>query len=71
MVPIVLTWFFSPILTALTSALFFWVIRFTVLRRPNAAKRAFWVLPPAVILTFFICIYFVLTKVISTDGGVY
>ena len=63
MVPIVLTWFVSPILTAACSVLLFWLVRFTVLRRPNAAKRAFWVLPPAVVVTFFICIYFVLTKV--------
>jgi len=62
-VPIVLAWFVSPILTAIASAILFWVVRFTVLRRENAARRAFWVLPPAVVVTFFVCIYFVLTKV--------
>ncbi len=33
-----------------------------VLRRENSYILSFWVLPPFVMLTFFICIYFVFTR---------
>ena len=58
-----------PLPAAIASAVLFLVIRTCVLRRKNAAKLAFWVLPPAVIVTSFVCIYFVLTKVGGTDGA--
>lgn len=58
-VPIIMSWFFSPILTAIASASIFATIRFLVLRRKNAFNLAFWVLPPAVAFTTFINIFFV------------
>ncbi|KAJ9532650.1 hypothetical protein QJQ45_010711 [Haematococcus lacustris] len=61
-VPIIVSWFFSPVFTALVSGFFFLCIRTLVLRRTNAYQLSFWVLPPAVTLTVFICIYFVFTK---------
>lgn len=53
-VPIIMSWFFSPVLTGLASALIFSVIRALVMRRKNAADLVFWVLPPAVFITLFI-----------------
>jgi solute carrier family 20 (sodium-dependent phosphate transporter) len=60
--PIVLAWFVSPILTGTGAALIFFICRTLVLRRQNSAKLAYWVLPPMTLLTFFINIYFVFTK---------
>ena len=59
---IVLAWFFSPVLTACASSILFLLSRHLVLRHDNAYKRSFYVLPPMVFLTFWINIYFVLTK---------
>ncbi|KAJ9518999.1 hypothetical protein QJQ45_026327 [Haematococcus lacustris] len=61
-VPIIVSWFFSPVFTGLASGLLFLIIRTLVLRRPNAYNLSFWVLPPSVTFTVFICIYFVFTK---------
>jgi len=59
---IVLSWFFSPTLTALASATLFGGFRFFVLRSPSAYKLSFAVLPFLAFLTFWVNIYFVLTK---------
>ncbi len=59
---IVLSWFFSPILTGTASAILFLLSRHLVLRSTNAYKRSFLVLPPMAFLTFWVNIYFVLTK---------
>jgi sodium-dependent phosphate transporter len=61
-VPIVLSWFFSPILTALASAIIFTGTRTLILRRPDSYRRVFWLLPALVLLTSWINIYFVFTK---------
>jgi phosphate/sulfate permease len=58
-VPIILSWFFSPVLTGIAAALIFFVLRTLVLRRKNAYNMSFWVLPPAVLVTTFINIFFV------------
>jgi phosphate/sulfate permease len=50
---IILSWLFSPILTALLSASLFALLRCLVLRSPNAYHRAYYVLPFFVFLTFF------------------
>lgn len=60
MVPIFLSWFFSPILTGTCSAFIFFLVRTFVMRRQNARKLVFWVLPVAVFITTFINIFFVL-----------
>ncbi len=41
-VPIIVSWFFSPIFTSIASCVFFFTIRFLVLRRKNAYHLAFW-----------------------------
>jgi phosphate/sulfate permease len=61
-VPIVVSWFFSPILTASSAALIMFLLRTLVLRRKKAYILSFWVLPPAVLLTVFICVFFVFTR---------
>jgi phosphate/sulfate permease len=58
-VPIVLSWVVSPVLTGAVAAGIFGIVRWTVLRRENAAKLAFWVLPPAVVVTVMINVFFV------------
>lgn len=59
---IVLSWFFSPVLTGIASSILFNLARYLVLRRENSYKRSFFVLPFMTFLTFWINIYFVLTK---------
>lgn len=59
-VPIIMSWFFSPILTGAASAFIFFVVRTLVMRRQNARDLVFWVLPIAVLITAFINIFFVL-----------
>ncbi|KAK9815833.1 hypothetical protein WJX72_010493 [[Myrmecia] bisecta] len=61
-VSIVMAWFIAPILTGGAAALFFWITRFAVLRRRNAYNLSFWLLPPFVLITTWINLYFVFTK---------
>ncbi|KAG2436483.1 hypothetical protein HXX76_006784 [Chlamydomonas incerta] len=61
-VPIICSWFFSPVLTGAASALIFVTVRTLVLRRANSYGLSFWVLPPFVCLTTWINIYFVFTR---------
>jgi phosphate/sulfate permease len=58
-VPIVLSWIVSPVLTGSVAAGVFALTRWLVLRRERAAKLAFWVLPPAVLVTVMINVFFV------------
>ena len=55
--PIVVSWFFSPVFTGTAALLLLLVLRTLVLRRKNAYMLSFWVLPPAVLLTVFICVF--------------
>lgn len=59
---IVLSWFFSPVLTGIASSILFLISRTLVLRHANAYKRAFFVIPPLAFLTLWVNVYFVLTK---------
>lgn len=61
-VPIVLAWFVAPLLGGAASATIFALCRTLVLRHANAYNRSYWVLPPIVLLTAFVNIYFVFTK---------
>lgn len=61
-VPIILSWFFSPVLTGLASAIIFVTVRTLVLRREKSYQLSFWVLPFMVLFTTWINIYFVFTK---------
>ena len=53
-VPIVLAWFVSPVLTGLASCTIFLIVRTLVLRRENSYVLSFWVLPVMVLLTSWI-----------------
>ena len=50
---IVLSWLFSPLLTGALAAALFALLRALVLRSPHAYRRAFFVLPVFVFITFF------------------
>jgi phosphate/sulfate permease len=61
-VPIVVSWFLSPLLAALITLVFFLIIRTAVLRRQNSTKVAFWVLPFLIFFTIFVSLLFVLVS---------
>jgi sodium-dependent phosphate transporter len=61
-VPIVISWFLSPLLAALITLVFFLIIRTAVLRRQNSTKIAFWVLPFLIFFTIFVSLLFVLVS---------
>lgn len=50
---IALSWVFSPVLTGLLALSLFVVLRALVLRSPHAYKRAYFVLPVFIFITFF------------------
>ncbi|EFJ39951.1 hypothetical protein VOLCADRAFT_70155, partial [Volvox carteri f. nagariensis] len=62
MVPIVVSWFISPLLSGLAAALLFFIVRTAILRREASLELAFWALPLLVLITVFINSYFVLYK---------
>ena len=62
-VAIILTWFIAPVLTGLVSAIIFLLVRTLVLRRSYAYKLSFWLFPVLVLITVFINVFFVFTKV--------
>jgi len=59
-VPVIISWFLSPLLAALITLVLFVIIRTLVLRRAASTKIAFWVLPILILLTFFINLFFIL-----------
>lgn len=61
-VPVVASWFISPLLAALVSFILFFLVRTLVLRREHSLKISYWALPIFILLTFFINIFFILTK---------
>jgi sodium-dependent phosphate transporter len=63
-VPIVISWFLSPLLAALITLVFFLLIRTFVLRRQNSTKIAFYVLPLLIFITIFISLLFVLVSAV-------
>eukprot|EP00798_Chlamydomonas_sp_ICE-L_P026808 gene26808-4402_t len=60
--PVVLSWFFSPLIGGILSAFSFSASKYIILRRENSAKWAIWSLPFLLFLTFFINLMFVLAK---------
>ena len=50
---IALSWVFSPLLTGVLALAMFLALRTLVLRSPHAYRRAYYVLPVFVFLTFF------------------
>ncbi|GET93946.1 phosphate-repressible phosphate permease-like protein [Leishmania tarentolae] len=60
--PIVASWFISPVLTGIVSAIIYGLVRFLVLRPKNCVKRAMYTLPVVVAIAFFLESFFVLFK---------
>ena len=64
LVPIVVSWFFSPIFCAIAAASIFLSLKYTILRRHEwGYKASIFLLPLLVFVVFLCCIYFVFTKV--------
>jgi len=61
-VPIVISWVTSPIITAALSALFYSGIRQFIFKSTNAVQRSIYFLPPVVFGTVFIESFFILSK---------
>lgn len=61
-VPIVISWITSPIITAALSALFYSGIRQFIFKSTNAVQRSIYFLPPVVFGTVFIESFFILSK---------
>ena len=62
LLPVVLSWFFSPCIGAALSSIIFILNRTFILRSKNSMTRALWSIPFLIWLTFFINIMFVLAK---------
>ncbi|KAG2427857.1 hypothetical protein HXX76_012177 [Chlamydomonas incerta] len=60
LVPIILAWFTSPLLSGLATAFMFFTVRIAILRRSNSLMMAFWSLPILVLGTVFINAFLVL-----------
>jgi phosphate/sulfate permease len=52
--PVVLSWFFSPIIAGCLSAIIFNINRFAILRRKNSTMLAIYSLPILIFFTFWI-----------------
>lgn len=62
LLPVVLSWFFSPIIGGILSSIIFLINRTFILRSKHSTNRAIWSLPILLFITFFINIMFVLAK---------
>ncbi|KAG1666760.1 hypothetical protein FOA52_004596 [Chlamydomonas sp. UWO 241] len=65
--PIVLSWFFSPIIGGILAAIFYNICRIFILRSENSTNRVIWAIPLLVLFTLFINILFVLVKGAAQD----
>jgi solute carrier family 20 (sodium-dependent phosphate transporter) len=61
-VPIIISWFFSPIFTGATAATFYGLTRYFVLTSQNSTARSFQVLPIMIFFVITIDLYFIFTK---------
>ncbi|KPA75428.1 phosphate-repressible phosphate permease [Leptomonas pyrrhocoris] len=61
-VPIIASWFISPLLTGAVAAIIYGSVRFLVLRPANSVQRAIYSLPIIVTIAFFLEAFFVLYK---------
>ncbi|KPI85636.1 phosphate-repressible phosphate permease [Leptomonas seymouri] len=61
-VPIIASWFISPLLTGAVAAMIYGTVRFFVLRPANSVQRAIYTLPIIVTFAFFLEVFFVLYK---------
>jgi len=59
---IVLSWVFSPILSALFAMVLFLITRHCILRRKGSFDLALWSFPVYTFLTFWVIVYFIIKK---------
>ncbi|KAG2451842.1 hypothetical protein HYH02_003618 [Chlamydomonas schloesseri] len=62
LVPIICSWFVSPITAGIASSILFFGNRILVLRREKSTTLAIWVFPFLVFLTVFVNVFFVIFK---------
>ncbi|GLC54682.1 hypothetical protein PLESTB_000895000 [Pleodorina starrii] len=60
LMPIILAWFTSPLMSGLASVVLFVIVRSAILRRARSLDLAIWCLPVLVLFTVFINLFFVL-----------
>ncbi|ORC89089.1 phosphate-repressible phosphate permease [Trypanosoma theileri] len=61
-VPIVVSWFISPLFTGIAAAIIYGLVRFLVMRPANSVQRAVYSIPIIVAVAFFLESFFVLFK---------
>lgn len=61
-IPIVISWFTSPIMSSILAMILFALNRQLVLRRESSTTLAYYAFPPLVFLTIFINLFFILYK---------
>eukprot|EP00198_Chlamydomonas_reinhardtii_P005535 XP_001694871.1 sodium/phosphate symporter [Chlamydomonas reinhardtii] len=69
LVPVVCSWFVSPITAGIAAGILYFFNRLIVLRRQNSTTLAIWVFPLLVFLTVFINLFFVIYKGASKVAG--
>ncbi|KAG2441714.1 hypothetical protein HXX76_003330 [Chlamydomonas incerta] len=62
LVPVICSWFVSPVTAGIASGILFFLNRIFVLRRERSTTFAIWVFPVLVFLTVFINVFFVIFK---------
>ncbi|PNW71457.1 hypothetical protein CHLRE_16g655200v5 [Chlamydomonas reinhardtii] len=62
LVPVICSWFVSPVTAGIASSILFFLNRIFVLRRERSTTFAIWVFPVLVYLTVFINVFFVIYK---------
>ena len=61
-VPIVISWISSPIITAAFSAIIYKLVQYFIVKSKHSVYRSVYLLPPVVFATFFIESFFILSK---------
>jgi solute carrier family 20 (sodium-dependent phosphate transporter) len=61
-VPIIISWFFSPVFTGCASAVFYGLTRYLVLISEHSLSRSYQVLPIMIFFVITIDVYFIFTK---------
>ncbi len=61
-VPIVVSWFTSPIMSCIISAMIYASNRYFILRNNNSSQMVYYALPPLVLISVFINLFFILYK---------
>ncbi|KAG2495910.1 hypothetical protein HYH03_006147 [Edaphochlamys debaryana] len=69
LVPVICSWFVSPLCSGIASAIIFFCTRFFVLRRENSTNLAIYCYPLLVAVTVFINVFFVIYKGAKNVAG--